>query len=90
MTAMAEVAQARLLQRRAAIRRSLEQGPPAARAALTEELAETDAALERIEQGSFGRCEKCSGAIGRQRLLALPAARLCIECTGKTRSHSAR
>ncbi len=85
MTGMAAVAQARLLQRRATIRQSLEKGSPGARQDLAQELAETDAALERIEQGKFGRCETCGGAIGRQRLLALPAARLCIECTGKTR-----
>jgi RNA polymerase-binding transcription factor DksA len=90
MTAMADVAQARLLQRRTAIRDSLEKAPPGARAALIDELTETDAALQRIEQGSFGRCEKCSGAIGSQRLLAMPAARLCIDCTGKTRARRAR
>jgi DnaK suppressor protein len=86
MTGMAEVAQARLLKRRAAIQLSLDRGQAAARTALAEELLETDAALQRIEQGSYGRCERCSGAIGRQRLLALPAARLCIECTGRARS----
>ena len=83
MTAMAEVAQARLRMRRAAIQVSLQSGPTGARAALAQELAETDAALERIEQGSFGRCESCHKAIGGQRLLALPAARLCIDCTGR-------
>ena len=41
----------------------------------------TAAALERIADGTFGRCETCGGAIGRQRLLALPAARFCIHCT---------
>ena len=90
MTGMAAVAQTRLLQRRAAIQLSLDKGQPAAQAALAEELLETDAALERIERGSYGRCEKCGGAIGRQRLLALPAARLCIECTAKVRAGPVR
>jgi DnaK suppressor protein len=90
MTGMAAVAQTRLLQRRAAIQLSLDKGKAAAQAALAEELLETDAALERIERGSYGRCEKCGGAIGRQRLLALPAARLCIECTAKVRAGPAR
>ena len=44
------------------------------------ELAEIDAALERIARGEFGRCEECAGAIGRQRLRAIPEARLCINC----------
>jgi DnaK suppressor protein len=86
MTGIAATAQTRLRQRRAAIQLSLDNGQPASRRALAEELVETDAALERIEQGSYGRCEKCGGAIGRQRLLALPAARLCIECSAKLRS----
>ncbi|CAM3963613.1 hypothetical protein HRD49_13075 [Corallococcus exiguus] len=44
------------------------------------ELAEVEAALERIEQGRFGGCERCGGAIGRQRLLAVPEARCCQAC----------
>lgn len=90
MTGMAAEAQARLLKRRAAIQHSLEHVQAALRGELTEELAETEAALARIEQGSFGRCEKCNGAIGRQRLIAMPAARLCIECTGRERSARGR
>ena len=85
MTGIAATAQTRLLQRRAAIQLSLDKGEPASRTALAEELLETDAALERIEQGNYGRCDRCGGAIGRQRLLALPAARLCIECSAKLR-----
>lgn len=44
------------------------------------ELEEVEAALERIEQGLFGGCEQCGGAIGRQRLLAVPEARCCLTC----------
>ncbi|WP_242593695.1 TraR/DksA family transcriptional regulator [Corallococcus exiguus] len=44
------------------------------------ELEEVEAALERIEQGRFGCCERCGGAIGRQRLLAVPEARCCLAC----------
>jgi DnaK suppressor protein len=45
-----------------------------------EELQEIEAAMRRIEAGSFGRCERCSGSIGRQRLRAVPEARFCLEC----------
>ncbi|TMB33903.1 MAG: hypothetical protein E6J61_04815 [Deltaproteobacteria bacterium] len=83
MTALATVTQARLLQRRTALRQSLAKGTSMHQAAAARELAETEAALARIEQGRFGRCDGCGGAIGRQRLLALPAVRLCIECTSK-------
>jgi len=85
MTALAAVSKGRLLQRRAALRLALEKGTASQRAANAEELAETEAALARIEEGKFGRCDECGGAIGRQRLLALPAVRLCIECTTKMR-----
>jgi len=85
MTALATVSQARLLKRQAALRDSLEKGCAAEREARAQELAETEAALARIDHGSYGRCDGCGGAIGRQRLLALPEARLCIPCTENAR-----
>jgi len=84
MTALAAVSKERLLKRRAALQLALDNGT-ACRPTAVAELLETDAALARIEEGKFGRCDGCGGAIGRQRLLALPAARLCIECTSKMR-----
>jgi DnaK suppressor protein len=45
-----------------------------------EALAETAAALARIEQGTFGRCEECRMDISTERLEALPHARYCIDC----------
>ncbi len=46
-------------------------------------LEEIGEALERIKDGTFGRCEECEGAIPRARLDALPYARLCIACARK-------
>jgi RNA polymerase-binding transcription factor DksA len=43
-------------------------------------LEEVDAALERVDAGTYGMCERCGGAIGDARLEALPAARRCIGC----------
>ena len=37
-------------------------------------------ALERIEDGTFGECEKCGGDISFKRLQARPVTTLCIEC----------
>jgi DnaK suppressor protein len=37
-------------------------------------------ALVRIERGRFGICESCGGAISIKRMLANPAAKVCIEC----------
>ena len=38
------------------------------------------AALERIEKGTYGRCEKCGQEIPEARLDAVPSARLCVSC----------
>jgi DnaK suppressor protein len=45
------------------------------------EVIELDAALARIDAGTWGRCEQCGGAIGRTRLRALPEARRCLPCS---------
>ena len=46
------------------------------------ELEEVDAALGRIEAGSYGRCVACGGPLGLQRLRAIPEARYCLGCSG--------
>ena len=45
-----------------------------------EELREIDAALERIEETSYGTCETCEKPIPKGRLKVIPYARLCIDC----------
>jgi RNA polymerase-binding protein DksA len=45
----------------------------------THVLNEIDAALGRIDDGTFGTCSSCGEAIGTERLEALPWATLCIE-----------
>ena len=37
-------------------------------------------ALERIQNGSFGTCVACDGAIGLKRLQAVPSTSHCITC----------
>ena len=44
-------------------------------------LKKLDEAARWIETEDFGYCEGCGEEIGFKRLLARPAARLCIECT---------
>ena len=44
------------------------------------EICDIDAALARIEAGTFGICDGCGERIPNARLKALPFARLCIEC----------
>jgi DnaK suppressor protein len=43
-------------------------------------LQKIDAALEKIEQGTFGTCLSCGEDIGTKRLEARPVAELCIDC----------
>ena len=43
-------------------------------------VAQIDAALEKIDEGSYGICESCETSIPRERLEALPFAGRCIEC----------
>ena len=47
------------------------------------ELAEIDAALLRIAEGSYGTCQSCGGPMGLQRLRAIPEARYCVACSGQ-------
>jgi DnaK suppressor protein len=37
-------------------------------------------ALNKIDDGSFGSCERCGETIADKRLEALPFARYCIDC----------
>ena len=43
-------------------------------------LADVDAALQRIEDGSYGWCVRCCEPIGVERLYAAPRTLLCIGC----------
>jgi DnaK suppressor protein len=52
-------------------------------------LQEIDAALLRIEKGSYGVCEECHQEISRQRLKVLPYARLCLRDARKLQDEGA-
>ena len=43
-------------------------------------LSEIDAALQRLEEGSYGICERCAKPIRWERLEVLPMSRLCTPC----------
>jgi RNA polymerase-binding protein DksA len=43
-------------------------------------IAEIDAALKRIEDGTYGTCTSCGREIPLERLDANPWASLCIDC----------
>ena len=43
------------------------------------ELTDVQAALRRLEQGAYGKCELCGRAIGEARLKVRPATRFCVK-----------
>ena len=44
------------------------------------DLAQVEAALERLDAGTYGRCVGCGARIAPERLEALPWADRCIDC----------
>jgi RNA polymerase-binding transcription factor DksA len=44
------------------------------------QLDEVDAASARLDDGTYGRCERCGRRIPDARLAARPTARLCVGC----------
>src|SRR5207244_1416056 len=45
-------------------------------------LVDIEAALGRVESGSYGRCASCGEQIPSARLEAMPAATVCVTCKG--------
>jgi RNA polymerase-binding transcription factor DksA len=43
-------------------------------------MREIDEALERIEQKTYGACDRCGSAIPTSRLEVLPFTRYCVAC----------
>jgi DnaK suppressor protein len=46
-------------------------------------LEQIGAAIKRIEDGSYGRCEECGGEIPKTRLDAIPYAAQCVQCASE-------
>lgn len=83
MNSIVIAARLRLEDYRASLERLLSDGDDAA---ARRALGEVRAAIARINQGVYGTCARCGGAIGNQRLLALPTAHFCNGCASLTRS----
>jgi DnaK suppressor protein len=52
---------------------------------LQQRLDEVQAALARIDKGTYGKCEGCGKDIPPERLEAIPAAKLCMACKSKAK-----
>ena len=53
-----------------------------------QQLEEIRDAMERIRQGSFGKCESCDTMIPKARLKEIPYARFCVNCARKQEKRS--
>lgn len=53
-------------------------------AALLDQVRRDETALQHalagVDDPGFGACERCAGPIGLERLVALPASRVCVAC----------
>src|SRR6476469_5254431 len=49
------------------------------------QLAELEAAADRIQRGIYGACERCGEPIATERLAAQPAVRVCVGCASVAR-----
>jgi RNA polymerase-binding protein DksA len=47
---------------------------------ILERITQVERALERLDDGSYGWCERCGNAIPVERLAAFPSATLCVSC----------
>lgn len=50
---------------------------------LQETLTDVEAALVKLDNGTYGLCETCGEAIAEPRLEAMPSTRYCINCASK-------
>ena len=48
-------------------------------------IAEVDAAMTRLDDGTYGVCQDCGGPIAEGRLEVRPVARTCITCASRSR-----
>src|SRR5437588_3208178 len=71
-------ARAQLLERRERLERAIT-GVPDARP-FARLLDEVDAALARVERGTFGLCEVCHDTVEPERIAADPLVRACLSC----------
>jgi RNA polymerase-binding transcription factor DksA len=50
---------------------------------VSDELLQIDAAVQRLERGTYGTCQACGRPIGAERLDAQPATRFCVDDQAK-------
>lgn len=61
---------------------------PGADTSLARLLNEVDAALARMDKGTFGICESCHTAIEAERILSDPLVSVCLQCLSQEEQHA--
>lgn len=47
---------------------------------IAREIRDVGEALDRVHAGTYGICEACGGSLSKERLEAIPYAKLCLAC----------
>jgi DnaK suppressor protein len=47
---------------------------------ILDRLSQVEHALDRLDAGTYGRCERCGNPIPKARLEAFPSVTLCVSC----------
>jgi len=76
-SSLRRVVRTQLLRRREQLRQAK---PELQTPQLVRLLKEVDSALDRIEEGAFGVCEHCHGAVEDEQLITNPLVRFCLDC----------
>jgi len=50
---------------------------------ILDQLAGVEHALQKFEEGTYGKCDDCGKDIAPERLEALPQASLCLDCKAR-------
>lgn len=53
-----------------------------------DEIAQIEAAISRMELGTYGQCTECGNDISEPRLAAMPYAAKCIDCAALHDAHN--
>jgi DnaK suppressor protein len=53
-------------------------------------LADVDRALAKLDEGTYGECDRCGLPIGSERMAAVPWAAHCVQCSGRLSGQSRR
>jgi DnaK suppressor protein len=51
-------------------------------------IGQVSAAIDRIDDGTYGQCERCGGEIHAERLQAIPYTPYCVQCAREAQAEA--